>query len=99
MLSYYQVEIVAYQTDGAIICPDCARGRYGELTLAKADAGMTTSYVVDPLSRYSMDTLIGDISADWASQEHEDGTPEWDAAYEAMCEAGYPCDGCYESII
>lgn len=83
MLTGFQCETVAFTKDGAIICPDCAVKATSALTVAKAEQGFDHGGGdLRPLSRYSLDEYTSETAWEYASEEHEEGTPEWDAAYE-----------------
>lgn len=60
MLTGYQVETVAFQTDGEILCVDCATKEMGPLTVAKIERGLTASYDARPISRYELDEISGE---------------------------------------
>ncbi len=59
MLTGYQCEVVAFQTDGALICPECATKRYGEARVAATERGLGYGDI-SPLIRYSLDEWEGE---------------------------------------
>lgn len=68
MLSGYQCEVIAYVTDGDIICRECAAEDYSELTLDKLEQGLTCVATghLSPLIRYQVDEL--DRSYEYAEE-------------------------------
>lgn len=73
MLTATQCEIVAFVTDGGIICRGCATARFGELGVAAIEEGIAEFLPrdVSPLIRYELDTIVGEDASDWVSQEGE----------------------------
>ena len=97
MLTGYQCETVAFTLDGSIICPDCAVKATSAITVAKAERGLDHGFDLNALSRYSLDEYVGESASEYVSEEHEEGTPEWDAAFEQATDE-YPCDHCGRDI-
>jgi len=62
MLTAYQCEVVAFVTDGGIICRDCA--------IARLDRGELDSEV-SPLIRYSLDEEQSVMSEDWVNWDYD----------------------------
>lgn len=61
MLTATQCEIVAYVTDGEIVCRDCLVARYSTVFVERLDAGIGGStHDISPLIRYEVDTLSGE---------------------------------------
>lgn len=61
MLSAYSATVVAYVTDGEIICRECALDRYGELEVNMVDTGIDDSLSeLSPLCRYDLDSIERD---------------------------------------
>lgn len=107
MLTASQCEIVAFVTDGGIICRDCATARYGEMGVAAIEEGLAEFLPrdVSPLIRYELDTYIGELASEHASEycdEHgvEPGEYDrvWDREYDNYL-TEYPCDGCGEGCV
>lgn len=73
MLTATQVEIVAFVTDGGIICRDCAIERFGEMGVAAIEEGIAEFLPQDvsPLIRYELDNVISKDAHEWVSQEGE----------------------------
>lgn len=106
MLTASQVEIVAFVTDGGIICRDCATQRFGELGVAAIEEGLAEFLPSDvsPLIRYELDTYIGELASEHADEavaraeaEGGDYDAEWQAAYDEYPDE-YPCDNCGQGI-
>lgn len=58
MLTASQCEIVAYVTDGEIVCRDCLVARYSTVFVERLDAGIGGStHDISPLIRYEVDNL------------------------------------------
>jgi hypothetical protein len=72
MLTASQCEIVAYATDGEIVCRDCAIRDYGELSASKADEGLVNAYDLSPLIRYSIDEYNGERVYEEANERIRD---------------------------
>lgn len=100
MLSYHQAETAAYMTDGGgFYHPDCAREVFGTLSVEKADIGLTNAYNLSPLSRYGLDEYVGEASYDYLTQEREDdGSTEFQDAWDALAETWVTCEHCGEAI-
>ena len=93
MLTGYQCETVAFAFNGDIICPDCAVVATSAITVSKAERGLSHGGGdLSALSRYSLDEYTSETAWEYASQEHEEGTPEWDALYERA--SVQPCGDC-----
>lgn len=101
MLTGYQVETIAYMTDGAIICRTCAESDYSTLTLDKIDRGLPSvaDDVISPLSRYSIDEYLSESASECADQDFDyDSDPVgWQSCYDLAAEY-YPCDNCGADI-
>ena len=83
MLTGYQCETVAFTFNGEIICPDCAVAATSAITVAKAERGLAHGFSdLSPLSRYSLDEYASESAWEYASQEAEEGTPEFDEIFE-----------------
>lgn len=89
MLTGYQCEVVAYQHNGEIVCRECAVDATSSVTVDKAERGLTTSHDLSPLIRYSLDEYTSENAWEYASQEYEEGTAEFDKAVE-----DYPNESC-----
>ncbi len=100
MLTAHQCEIVAFVTDGGIICRDCAVSRFGEMGVAALEEGLAEFLPQDvsPLIRYEVDTYAGELASEHADEvvSYDDDPERWNAEYD-----GYPgvtCDDCCEVI-
>lgn len=105
MLTASQCEIVAFVTDGGIICRDCAVRRYGEMGVAALEEGIAEFLPQDvsPLIRYELDTYVGELASEHADEyvlEHDIEPSEHDAVWEREYDSypGYPCDDCGSEI-
>lgn len=101
MLTASQVEIVAFVTDGGIICRDCATQRFGELGVAAIEEGLAEFLPSDvsPLIRYELDTYIGELADEHADEvaDYDEDSEAWQEAYDAYPD-WYPCDNCGRDI-
>jgi hypothetical protein len=98
MLTSYQVETVAFVTDGGIICRDCAIRQYGEYGVAALEEGIAEFLPSDvsPLIRYELDTLLSEQANEYANEEvggYDDHEDDWNTAYDNAPDS-YPCDEC-----
>ena len=100
MFTYYQAETIAYMTEGAIICKDCAVKRYTTVGVAKIDAGIYHNPDISPLCRMSIEensnVWKGECANEEVGQWSTDNAAEWDEAYDS-----YPdtmCDDCMREI-
>lgn len=99
MLTGYQVETVAFIDNSGIICPACAVAAHGPLVAAKAERGLWSGDL-SALSRYSLDEYLSESASEYVSQEidYAEDPEGWDRAFEAIIDAGRPCDACSEAI-
>lgn len=59
MLTGYQCEVVAFQTDGEFICYDCAVKEWSTVRVEKIERGLD-SFDVSPIIRYTLDEINGE---------------------------------------
>lgn len=88
MLTAFQVETVAFLTDGGFICSDCAHKAFEEDPAETAD--------LRPVSRYEMDEYDSENSRDWFSDRETDDEPDHT---ECACTMGVSCDECGGEIV
>lgn len=101
MLRGYQVEVVAFiLEDVGIIHRHCAEKLTTQLTVDKAERGLTTTYPIAPLSRYELQEILSASAEEWTNQDYdyEDDPVAWQQAYDTNSDVGYACDHCGEEI-
>lgn len=82
MLTYAQVQVAAFTGDGTVYHPHCARELYSELTVSKAEAGLTNSAGLSPMIQYSLDEWVGQDAYQFAEERADD----WIAAHPGLAE-------------
>lgn len=68
MITAHQAEVIAFITDGDIICLDCAKLAYGEDSVALAEEGLYSEADISPLIRYSLDEYVGESNWEYARE-------------------------------
>lgn len=98
MLTGYQCEVVAYALNGEILCPECAAKETSQVTLDKAERGLSTGADISPWIRYELDEYISSQAEEFAhEQADEDDVDGWQAAYDAAPDYE-PCGSCGREI-
>lgn len=99
MLSGYQCVVIAYISDGGIICEECALRDNSTVALAQCERGLSNSTGLDPLIRYSLDEIIGENASEYADSEcdYSEDPTRWQEIYDSASDS-YPCDSCGKDI-
>jgi hypothetical protein len=99
MLTASQCEIVAFVTDGGIICHDCAVSRFGEMGVAALEEGLAEFLPQDvsPLIRYELDSFQGEDLWERCREDTETDE-EAQELFDSRSDEGYPCDECGQEI-
>jgi hypothetical protein len=100
MLSGYQTEVVALlDDDGSFYHVSCAAKVYDAISAAKAERGLGGRNGLRPIIRYEFDSYVGEASYEYVTEAHEDdGSAEFQDAWDAMAEVWQLCDHCGEPI-
>jgi uncharacterized Zn finger protein (UPF0148 family) len=98
MLTASQCRVVCFALDGQVLCPKCAAAATSQLTLDKAEKGLTTAYEISAWIEYSASDYASENAWEYASQEYDEGTPEFQELYERLAD-NLPCESCGENVL
>lgn len=96
MLTASQCVVVAFVSDGGIICRECATTKWGEMGVAAIEEGIAgfVPQDVSCLIEYELSEYVGELAAEYADEDNPEHLSDgWQAAYDSY-PSEYPCDDC-----
>jgi hypothetical protein len=76
MLTASQCEVIAFVTNGEILCRDCAKAKFGEIRIVSCEEGLNRYGDLTPLSRYEVEEFDRQRIYDAAQEQYENERPK-----------------------
>lgn len=83
MLTFNQVQVVAFQADGELLCPEGARDQFGELAIERHELGLHAIEDVHAVTQYELDEYVSSHAGEHADEvaDRDEAPDAWDKAF------------------